>query len=150
MSTTEQLEAIRRSVTVQAPLERVFDTFTDKVSTWWPLATHSYGGEEAQSAAFEPREGGRFYEVQKDGTEALWGTALAWEPPHRILLRWEIRGCAGTEVEVHFTEESDGVTRVDLEHRGWEQLGAEAAPSRENYGSGWALILSRFAGIAGT
>jgi uncharacterized protein YndB with AHSA1/START domain len=144
MSTTQQLDAIQRSVTVQAPLERVFATFTEKVSTWWPLSTHSYGGEDTESAAFEPREGGRFYEVQRDGTEAQWGTILAWEPPHRILMRWEIKGCAGTEVEVRFSDEGEGSTRVDLEHRGWEQLGAEAQAARGNYGEGWAMILGRF------
>ena len=52
-----------------------------------------------------------------------------------------------TYVVVTFTPE-DGGTRVDLEHRKWEVLGAGAAESRASYNTGWELVLGLFAQAA--
>ena len=45
-----------------------------------------------------------------------------------------------------FTPEGDG-TRVELERRGWERLGAMGAEGRESYGSekGWEMVVGRSA-----
>jgi uncharacterized protein YndB with AHSA1/START domain len=147
MSTQAQIEAIRKSVTVNVPVEQAFEAFTDGIASWWPLATHSYGGEKAAAAVFEGREGGRVYELQEDGTEADWGEVVAWEPPHRFLLDWKI---APSEVEVRFTDEGAGVTRVDLEHRGWDRAGEGAEAKRENYDSGWDVVLGKFVSETGS
>ena len=32
--------AVRRSIVVEAPQERAFTVFTERMSTWWPLETH--------------------------------------------------------------------------------------------------------------
>jgi uncharacterized protein YndB with AHSA1/START domain len=90
MSTQAQIEAIRKSVTVNVPVERAFEGFTDGITTWWPLVTHSYGGDKASAAIFEGKVGGRVYERQEDGTEADWAEVVAWEPPSRFLLDWKI------------------------------------------------------------
>jgi len=145
MSTQAQIEAIRKSVTVNVPVRRAFEAFTDGIADWWPLATHSYGGDEATAAVFEGREGGRVYERQEDGTERDWAAVVAWEPPSRILLEWKI---CPSEVEVRFTDEGGGVTRVDLEHRGWDRVGDDAEKIRENYAGGWDVVLGKYA--AGT
>jgi uncharacterized protein YndB with AHSA1/START domain len=141
MTTQAQIEAIRKSVTVKAAVERAFQAFTDEITTWWPLATHSYGGEKATEAVFEGRNGGRVYERQEDGTEADWAEVIAWEPPHRFVLEWKI---CPSEVEVRFSYESEGVTRVYLEHRGWERAGENAEAMRENYAGGWEVVLGAF------
>jgi uncharacterized protein YndB with AHSA1/START domain len=141
MTTQAQIDAIQKSVTVQATLERAFQTFTDEISSWWPTATHSYGGDETETAVFEGKEGGRLYERQRDGTEADWGEVVAWEPPHRFVLEWKI---CPSEVEVRFSYESEGVTRVDLEHRGWERAGENAETLRENYAGGWDVVLGKY------
>ena len=142
MTTQAQIDAIQKSVTVQATLEHAFQTFTDEIASWWPTATHSYGGDETETAVFEGKEGGRVYERQRDGTEAEWGEVVAWEPPHRFVLEWKI---CPSEVEVRFSYESDGVTRVDLEHRGWERAGEGAEAMRENYAGGWDVVLGTYA-----
>jgi hypothetical protein len=36
-------------------------------------------------------------------------------------------------------------TRVELEHRGWERLGAQGRESRAGYDSGWPGVLESFA-----
>ena len=141
MSTQAQIEAIRKSVTVNVPVERAFEAFTDGITSWWPLATHSYGGDKATAAVFEGRSGGRVYERQEDGTEADWAEVVAWEPPGRIVLAWKI--CAPTEVEVRFTAEGDG-TRVQLEHRGWERVDEQDRAQHDGYAGGWEFVLGQF------
>jgi uncharacterized protein YndB with AHSA1/START domain len=146
MTTQAQIEAIRKSVTVKAAVEAAFKAFTDELTTWWPLVTHSYGGEKATEAVFEGRNGGRVYERQEDGTERDWAAVIAWEPPHRFVLEWRI---CPSEVEVRFSYESEGVTRLDLEHRGWERAGEGAEAIRENYAGGWDVVLGSFAARSG-
>jgi uncharacterized protein YndB with AHSA1/START domain len=146
MSTQAQIEAIRKSVKVKVPVEQAFAAFTDGIASWWPHATHSYGGENA-TAVFEGREGGRVYERQEDGTEADWAEVVTWEPPSRFVLDWKI---APSEVEVRFTDEGAGVTRVDLEHRGWDRAGEAAESKRENYDGGWDVVLENYASGTGS
>jgi uncharacterized protein YndB with AHSA1/START domain len=140
---------VRRSVTVARSQEEAFRVFTDEITTWWPLDTHSIGkdGRPAETAVLEGREGGRFYERTGSGTEH-WGTILAWEPPERVVISWElVPDRPPTEVEVRFTPDGEG-TRVDLEHRGFERLGERAGEVAAGYGSGWPVVLGQYVEFA--
>ena len=155
MNQSETVAPIRKSVVVPAPVDRAFQVFTERFGEWWPLSDYSMAideeleGVSATGAVIEGRVGGRVYEVRSDGTEAEWGTVLAWEPGARLVLAWKPNRLPQpfTEVEVWFTAEGDG-TRVDLEHRGWEQLGDRAAQARIQYDMGWPGVLDRFASLA--
>jgi uncharacterized protein YndB with AHSA1/START domain len=133
-------DAIRKTVLVDFPPAEAFELFTARVSSWWPTRTHSYGGDAVKDVVFEPRVGGSFYEVTDEGT-AEWGRVTAWEPPHRLMLDWQIGKCAGTEVEVRFSPEGEG-SRVELEHRGWERV--DAAAEWQGYNSGWDTVLAPY------
>lgn len=138
MSTAETLAAIRKTITVDASVEKAFETFTRGMASWWPSGSHRVF-EEGSSVVFEERLGGRVFERATDGEEADWADVIAWEPPHRFVLRWRVNPKRGpTEVEVRFAPE-DGGTRVDLEHRGWDD-----AEGRANYHTGWDPVLARF------
>ena len=102
------------------------------------------------------RPGGRVYESWDDGTQVDWGTLRAWEPPERFVMSWNITSVT-TEVELQFTALGPALTRVAVEHRGWEalteeQLAADCAlPGGYAGGSferGWARILACFAAAA--
>jgi uncharacterized protein YndB with AHSA1/START domain len=150
MSTQATGTAVRRSVKVNKSVEDAFRLFTEGMSTWWPLDSHSIGkdGVDPEAAVLEGREGGRLYERMADGDTSHWGTVLVWEPPSRVVLSWELRpDRPATEVEVRFSPAGDG-TRVDLEHRGWERLGDDAEEARGSYGSGWEVVLGRYAARA--
>jgi hypothetical protein len=142
---------VRRSVTVRTPVDRAFAVFTARIATWWP-ATHHIGATPFRDIVLEPRVGGRWYETGSDGRECDWGHVLAWEPPSRLLLAWQIdaqfRYDPGTvtEVEVRFIAEGADVTRVELEHRNLERFGDEAETMRGRIGgeNGWPLILAHF------
>ncbi len=139
------LPAVKKSVTVGLPVEEAFRLFTSKMHTWWPLATHSIGEEKTETCILEEKEGGRLFEVLKDGSEKEWGTILVWEPPRRFVTSWHPGRESSTaqEVEIVFTAEGRG-TRLDLSHRNWELLGVKAKETRDNYGQGWDYVLGLY------
>jgi uncharacterized protein YndB with AHSA1/START domain len=137
---TVTTEAIRKTVLVDFAPAEAFELFTTRVSSWWPTATHSYGGDKVRDVVFEPQVGGSLYEVTDEGT-AEWGRVTAWEPPHRLAMEWQIGDSAGTEVEVRFSPEGPG-SRIELEHRGWD--GLKEGGSRESYDGGWDVVLAPF------
>jgi len=130
-------EAIRKTVLVDFTPEEAFELFTARIASWWPVRTHSYGGDDVKNVVLEAGVGGRLYEVTADG-EQDWGSVLAWEPPSRLLLDWQIGEARGTEVEVTFAPEGPG-SRVVLEHRGFA-----ADLPRGRYDDGWDTVLGTF------
>jgi uncharacterized protein YndB with AHSA1/START domain len=143
---------VRKSVRVNADVARAFDVFTAGFARWWPRS-HHIGAAEMKEAIIEPRVGGRWYERGEDGSECEWGKVLAWEPPTRLVLGWQINNnfkydpTAMSEVEIRFIAESAGVTVVELEHRNIERLGTEAEDFRKKVDSpnGWTLIMQMYA-----
>ncbi|MGY1604722.1 SRPBCC domain-containing protein [Geodermatophilus sp. SYSU D00815] len=144
---------VRQATVVRSDQAHTFDVFVATIGTWWPVEPFSGGGSRVRDVTFEPRPGGRVYETWDDGTTVDWGTVLDWEPPHRFVMTWLVTGAA-TEVELTFTALAPAVTRVAVEHRGWEalaepELSADCAlPGGYTGGAftrGWATVLGRFA-----
>jgi uncharacterized protein YndB with AHSA1/START domain len=149
MSTQEAQDlTVRKSVVVDCSPEHAFETFTDRLDTWWPFEVHKPGDAMPVSATFEPRPGGRVYHTTADGKEFEWATVLAWEPPSRFVVDWHVTpGAPSTELEVRFVAEDDR-TRVELEHRGWEAYGDDATDHHASYNEGWDLVLKPFVDAA--
>lgn len=148
-------DPIRRSITVRLGPADAFRLFTEGMGTWWPVEMFSRAADDGTAVSrlvFETREGGRIYETDDTGREGGWGNVLEWEPPHRVVMSWKPNDedRPPTEIEVVFTLQDDGATRVDLEHRKWELLGDLAAEARDGYESGWPMVFDeRFGGAAG-
>jgi len=150
--TSMQRPPIRQSTMVRSSAAHTFDVFVRTLDQWWPLRTHSQGAEEVVGVTFEERTGGRVYETWRDGQTRTWGTLLAWEPPIRFVMTWDLIEPVVTEVELTFRELGLSLTRVQVEHRGWDKLTDEQVAAlgkkRESYDVGWAKILRRFADAA--
>ena len=71
---------------------------------------------------------------------------------HRPRLRylWHLRRdrADATEVEVRYLDRGDATTTVEIEHRGWEALGAEGEAWRDRNQGGWATLLPHFVRLA--
>ena len=145
--------AVRKSVTVAAPIALAFEVFTARIETWWPMASHHIGDADCAAVVIEPRSGGRWYERGVDGVECVWGQVLVWEPDRRVVLVWQLNAqfkfdpTLHTEVDVRFTAIDDRTTRVDLEHRFFSRHGAGGDSSRKAVDSedGWGMLLELFA-----
>ncbi len=152
MNRTTHPAPVRKTVTVPATPERAFEVFTAGFDRWWPRS-HTIGKGALKNAVLEPGVGGRWYGVDDDGSETAWGDVLIWDPPARLVLAWRIgtdwqhHPALLTEVEVTFTAQAAGMTRVDLEHRHLERMGADGARDTFDGPNGWGGILQGFADV---
>lgn len=150
---TEGVDPIRKSVVVNASLERAFALFVDRFDAIKPK-DHNLLASPIAESVFEPRVGGRIYDVAEDGTRCEWARVLVYEPPRRLVFSWDIGPtwqlesdpARTSEVEVRFVAESDTRTRVELEHRHLERHGAawRSVADGVDGDAGWPLYLRRF------
>ena len=148
--------SVRASIVVEAPIERAFSVFTEDFGSFKP-PEHNMLGVEIAETVFEPREGGHLYDRGVDGSVCRWARVLAYEPPSRVVISWDISPQwqletdleRTSEVEVRFFAEAPERTRVELEHRNLERHGAGWEGLRDGVASadGWPLYLRRFADL---
>ena len=101
--------------------------------------------------------GGHLYDRGIDGSECRWARVLAYEPPHRVVISWDIGPTwqietdpdKTSEVEVRFIAEGPERTRVELEHRHLDRHGEGWQGVREGVDGdqGWPLYLQGFAAL---
>ena len=153
----------RAGALVRLPPERAFELFTADIDRWWQRG-RAWRAGRASVLHLEPFVGGRLFEAFDGEGDAgprviSTGEVLAWEPPHRLLLRW--RGVnlgpdEATEVEVRFEPRASG-TWVQVEHRGWSGVrpdhpvrhGQPPAAFLAGLGRWWGGLLTSLAARAG-
>jgi len=148
--------SVRKFRIVEAPQALAWRVFTERMSTWWPLAHYKIGKVTAVEAVIEPRVGGRWFERGEDGSTCDWGEVLIWEPPSRLVLAWDITADwqydpkLKTEVEVRFIPDGEARTRVELEHRRLDRFGARRDEMRRIFDTegDWGRLLESFAAAA--
>jgi len=148
---------VRHEVTVRATQEAAFAAFTQRFGDWWPRE-HHIGESDPAEVVMEDRQGGLVYETGTDGARCQWGTVLAWEPPSRLVVAWQINGSwqfepdlsRCSEYEVRFEPAGDGKVRVALEHRHFERHGEDGPgiAAAVNDAQGWPYVLSHYAALA--
>ncbi|HEX3875413.1 MAG TPA: SRPBCC family protein [Bryobacteraceae bacterium] len=146
-------QPVRKTIVVRASQERAFRVFTEGIDTWWPR-THHIGNSPMKKAVVEQRVGGRCYSEQIDGTDCDWGSVLVWDPPQRFVMAWQVTPAWGyepnvtksSEVEVRFTPQTDGSTRVELEHRHFSRHGGSRDAMRNTVDApgGWNGLLELY------
>jgi uncharacterized protein YndB with AHSA1/START domain len=158
MSQTTEIDpnSVRKVLSVKAPPEVAWRVFTQQLGAWWPLDNYKIGKAKAVDAVIEPREGGRWYERGEDGSTCDWGRVLAWDPPKRLVLSWDISADwqpdpnLKTEIEIKFAPEGKDGTLVELEHRHLDRYGARRDEMRRIFDTegDWGRLLQMFARVA--
>ena len=153
MTIDTQGNAVRVQIVVDAPLERAFRDFTEQFDRIKPRE-HNLLQVPIAETVFEPRVGGYVYDRGVDGSVCRWARVLAIDPPHRVMISWDITPHwqietdpeRTSEVEIRFIAESAERTRVELEHRRLERHGDGWESVRDGVASdtGWPLYLGRF------
>ena len=141
---------VEKTIHVNLNLEEAFRLFTEGIGSWWPLdAKHSLNESEVKSCAFECKEGGRIYEIHKDGSQFTWGTVHVFNSPNFFLTTWHPGNPEklATQLEVHFSLTEEGTT-VKLTHYGWEARGDKGQEYRDDYNSGWDFVLGKYINTA--
>lgn len=143
--------SVKKSIVVNVPIAHAFGVFTRRFDLWWPR-DHHIGRAPMKQAVMEEREGGRWYEKGDDGSECEWGRVLAWSPPNKVCLSWQINGAwqyepdpaKASRVEITFFDEGGNRTRVELEHSQLDRHGAEWMKLKESVDGGWSGLLEMF------
>ena len=145
---------VHTSIVVEAPIARAFKVFTEDFGKFKP-AEHNMLGVEIAETVFEPKVGGFLYDRGTDGSVCRWARVLAYDPPNRVLLSWNISPQWQIEAdpkktsgwEVRFIAETPQRTRVEIEHRHLERHGEGWQGVREGVAGdqGWPLYLQRYA-----
>jgi Activator of Hsp90 ATPase homolog 1-like protein len=141
---------VRKTVHVKAPIDHAFEVFTSGLTRWWPL-DHGVGKQPIHKVLMEPQLGGRWLEISADGTETTVATITLWQPPHRVVMLWQVNAkwqadaTMKSEVDVRFVASGPEATDVELLHHRFETMGAEAGASmRKDVDGGWPRLLERF------
>ena len=155
--TTTTVPDLRGQATVQLGVDEAFTFFTESIGRWWPAEYH-IGTSAMVDTILEPQAGGRWYERGDDGSECDWGRVLAWEPPHRLVLTWQINGSwqydpdpdRASEIEIRFTADGPQQTLVELHHRHLGRLvdGRAMHDGIDQAGGGWSSVLRIYAAAA--
>jgi uncharacterized protein YndB with AHSA1/START domain len=150
MNDVATIAPVRKTVRVKAPVDHAFEVFTSGLMRWWPL-DHGVGKKPIQKVLIEPRLGGRWLEIAEDGTETPVATITLWQPPHRLVMIWQINAqwkpdsAMQSEVDVSFTADGPEATVVELVHHKFETMGAEAGASmRKDVNGGWPGLIDRY------
>jgi uncharacterized protein YndB with AHSA1/START domain len=156
MSIQTEPTAIHTQIVVQAPIERAFAVFTEDFDRIKPRE-HNMLGVDIAETVFEPRAGGRVYDRGVDGSEFQWARVLAFEPPDRVVISWDLNPqfqiesdpATTSEVELRFIAEGPERTRVELEHRHLDRHGDGWPSIRDavDGAGGWPLYLKRYADV---
>jgi uncharacterized protein YndB with AHSA1/START domain len=159
MTTPAEATSIRHEVVVNAPIDRAFSVFTEGFGKFKP-PEHNLLGVDIAETVFETHEGGHVYDRGVDGSECRWARVLAYEPPDRVVISWDISPRwqietdpeRTSEVDVRFIAEAADRTRVELEHRNLDRHGDGWEAVREGVDSegGWPTYLRRFADVVAT
>lgn len=156
MNPTEQPTSLRFEIIVDVPQQHAFAVFTEQFDRIKP---REYNLLETDIAAtvFETHVGGHIYDRGVDGSVCRWARVLAFDPPERFVISWDIDARwrlepdpdRASEVEVRFVPLGTEQTRVELYHRhlqrhgdGWQDYRTGLAAE-----GGWPVFLQRFAAV---
>jgi hypothetical protein len=137
-------DPLRIAFDVGCPRAHAFFVWTTRLSRWWP-ADHTVSGESDVDIVLEPRVGGRIFERTAAGAVHEWGQVTVWEPPQRFGYLWHLRQdrADATQVDIVF-HDLGATTRIEIEHGGWDRLGAKGPDLRERNLGGWSSLLPHF------
>lgn len=129
--------------TIAAPPERVFNAWLDADMLMQFMRPGT--GMTTPSASTDPREGGRFDLIMKNGDDEMphGGVYQEIDRPNRLVFSWESPfSVEGSTVTLDFRPDGDG-THVTLTHTRFPNK-----ESRDNHEGGWTAILACLAEAA--
>jgi uncharacterized protein YndB with AHSA1/START domain len=139
------MEPLKFSFEVACPQERAFELWASRIDTWWPT-NHTISGSKDVKVVLESGVGGRIFERTPKGEEHEWGEVTVWEPPRQLSYLWHIGSdrSDATSVTVRFLSKGPSDTTVQIEHDGWERLGARAEERRNRNSDGWQSLVKYY------
>ena len=154
-ASTDEQTRVRREIVVDVPADRAFRVFTEQFDRIKPR-DHNLLPVPIAETVFETHVGGHVYDRGEDGSECRWARVLAFDPPERFVISWDIgRLAAGVRSRPHqrgggaFRARGSGPhpgrARAPAPRPAWRGL---AGGTRRVAGeAGWPLYLQRYADL---
>ena len=129
---------LEQTVEIDAPCPDVFRALTDDVGAWFHV--YHQTGEEAQDMIVEPRPGGYFKELSRDGDGAIWATVQEIKRDALLVLegRMGMRPAVYARTVFELEGLPDDRCRLSFTQRG---IGEFTAAHHEMFGEGWRAML---------
>lgn len=151
MTTTDELSIVTQQITVDVPQAHAFAVFTEQFDRIKPR-DYNLMAVDIEETIFEPRVGGHVYDRGTDGSVCRWARVLAFDPPERFVISWDISASwkletdleKTSEVEIRFVPLGTTQTRVEVEHRHLERHGEGWEGFRAGVAGGWPVFLENF------
>ncbi|TCJ89897.1 ester cyclase [Nocardia alba] len=132
--------AVRKQVWVPAGPNAAFEVFVSHPTEWCP--DHDVLVAPRDRIVFEPRVGGRWYEISTSGEMRDLGRILHFEPGHSLSLTWRVDGRwqpvdddeIASRIVVTFTPGDAGGTDVEFTHLELWRHGPDAEVIRNAVG----------------
>jgi len=157
MSITDPTTSLRLEIDIDVPQEHAFAVFTEQFDRIKPRE-YNMLEVDIEETVFETHVGGHVYDRGVDGSVCRWARVLAFEPPERFVITWDIGTRwqvetdpdKASEVEVRFVPLAAERTRVELVHRHLDRHGDGWQGFRQGLESpgGWPVFLERFRELA--
>jgi len=136
----ETLE-IRRDIEIQAPIDIVFQTVLDQMSTECEMPDG-----KPYPMKLEPWPGGRWYRDLGNNTGHLWGHVQVIKPPTLVEIWGPLMMSYPAVNHLQYRLKADqDKTRLEFLHRG---MGAILPDHREGMPKGWTYWVQRIAEVA--
>ena len=136
------MASMEHTVTVEAPVERVWDVLAQRLSEWWPGGFSALANSEKM--VLEPWAGGRLYERGTGGAELLWANVLTVVPNRTLLWVGHIApGWGGPSLSyAQFALSPAGEGRTEIAFTD-TVMGRVDAATRASISDGWRFLLEK-------
>ncbi len=134
-------EPLTHDIVLRCSLEHAFDTFTQRVNLWWPLAHRKF---DVSTFYCEPVQGGALTEISNSGERFIWADLTDIDRPHTVELAWHPgKNTHPTKTEIVFQAVGPHETRIQLTHsEGHSDLGTDWPKRAALFDRGWTAVLA--------
>ena len=134
--TDAPLPDIIASISIEAPVEHVWETLTSETTV--PLWLGCIGYRREVGVTFYMQQDAN-RRAKGDLTGATHCTVTQLEPPRRFVFTWFVPGTPETTVEIALSPAGPSRAEVTLRHMGWHQFPPDMVkPFHDQLKSGWS------------
>jgi uncharacterized protein YndB with AHSA1/START domain len=140
---------VRHSVTVNADRKTAYRVFLEEFPQWWPPMFRCT--KVGAPLGVDPKEGGRWFEIDEEGTEHTFGRIQTVDVPNVLVVDWHLNGFGrvdpdnASQFTVKFVADGQKKTRIELEHTHFDRMGTKHAKRvRNGMDKGWPTLLQAF------
>lgn len=146
------MENIAKRLTIEAPIEKVFEKFLHEFNHWWPKE-YTWSQNDLEKIFINPKVNDFCTEIGPDGFRIDWGRVTELKQNEVIAFKWQISAkrepipnpAKASNVKVSFSSTGKN-TAIDFVHFNFENHGEGSAEYQAMMDSeyGWSYILDNF------